>query len=335
MACKIAINGLGRTGRMFFRAALQHPELEVVAVNDLMNAATLGHLLRHDSIHGALKNELKAEGDLLVLPGRVIQVFAEHEPAKLPWRRLGVDIVIESSGKFTKHEHAGQHLTAGARKVIISAPGDGADVTLCMGVNQNNYDPTHHHVISNASCTTNCLAPAAKVLHESFGVIHGLMTTVHAYTNDQMLLDGPHKDLRRARAAALSMVPTSTGAAKAIGLVLPALKGKLDGIAVRVPTPNVSLVDLTATVERDCDAPTVNAAMQRASQEELKGILAYVEEPLVSTDFNGDSHSSIFDAPLTKVVGKRLVKVFTWYDNEWGYSSRLADVTAFIAARLE
>jgi glyceraldehyde 3-phosphate dehydrogenase len=335
MATKIAINGLGRTGRMFFRAALQHPEVEVIAVNDLMNAATLGHLLRHDSVHGVLKYEVKGEGNSLVLPGRVIQVLAEHEPAKLPWRRLGVDIVIESSGKFTKHEKAEQHLTAGARKVIISAPGDGADVTLCMGVNQSDYDPAHHHIISNASCTTNCLAPVAKVLHENFGIVHGLMTTVHAYTNDQMLLDGPHKDLRRARAAALSMVPTSTGAAKAIGLVLPALKGKLDGIAVRVPTPNVSLVDLTATVERDCDAATVNEAMERASQEELNGILAYVEEPLVSTDFNGDPHSSIFDAPLTKVIGKRLVKVFTWYDNEWGYSCRLADVTAFIASRLK
>ena len=308
MSTKMAINGLGRTGRMFFRAALQHPELEVVALNDLMNAATLGHLLRHDSVHGALRYELKAEGDSLVLPGRVIPVLAEHEPAKLPWRRLGVDMVIESSGKFTKREKAAQHLTAGARKVVISAPGEGADVTLCMGVNHNDYDPAHHHVISNASCTTNCLAPTAKVLHENFGIVHGLMTTVHAYTNDQMLLDGPHKDLRRARAAALSMVPTSTGAAKAIGLVLPALKGKLDGIAVRVHTLNVSLVDLTATVESDCDAATVNAAMQRASQEELKGILAYVEEPLVSTDFNGDSHSSIFDAPLTKVIGKRLVK---------------------------
>jgi glyceraldehyde 3-phosphate dehydrogenase len=229
MATKIAINGLGRTGRMFFRAALQHPEVEVVAVNDLMNAATLGHLLRHDSVHGALKYEMKGEGDSLVLPGRVIQVLGEREPVKLPWRRLGVDIVIESSGKFTAREKAAQHLTAGARKVIISAPGDGADVTLCMGVNQSDYDPAHHHVISNASCTTNCLAPVAKVLDEEFGIVHGLMTTVHAYTNDQMLLDGPHKDLRRARAAALSMVPTSTGAAKAIGLVLPALKGKLDG----------------------------------------------------------------------------------------------------------
>jgi glyceraldehyde 3-phosphate dehydrogenase len=335
MSTKIAINGLGRTGRMFFRAALQHPELEVVAVNDLMNAATLGHLLKHDSIHGALKYEVKAEGDSLVLPGGVTQVLAEHDPAKLPWRRLGVDIVIESSGKFTKHAEAAQHLTAGARKVIISAPGDGADVTLCMGVNQSDYDPARHHVISNASCTTNCLAPVAKVLHKKFGIVHGLMTTVHAYTNDQMLLDGPHKDLRRARAAALSMVPTSTGAAKAIGLVLPELRGKLDGIAIRVPTPNVSLVDLSATVERDCDADTINEAMERASWDELKGILAYVEEPLVSIDFNGDPHSSIFDAPLTKVIGKRLVKVFTWYDNEWGYSSRLADVTAFVAARLK
>ena len=335
MATKIAINGLGRTGRMFLRAALQQTQLELVAVNDLTNAATLAHLLKHDSVHGALNSEVKAEGDSLFLAGRMIQVFAEHDPAKLPWRHLGVDIVIESSGKFTAREKAAQHLTAGALKVIISAPGEGADVTLCMGVNHGDYDPAHHHVISNASCTTNCLAPVAKVRHENFGIVHGLMTTVHAYTNDQMLLDGPHRDLRRARAAGLSMVPTSTGAAKAIGLVLPALKGKLDGIAIRVPTPNVSLVDLTATVERDCDAITVNEAMESASQDELKGILAYVEEPLVSTDFNGDSHSSIFDAPLTKVIGKKMVKVFTWYDNEWGYSSRLADVTAFIAARLK
>ena len=301
----------------------------------IASAATLGHLLKHDSVHGALKYEVKAEGDSLFLAGQGIQIFAERDPVKLPWRDLGVDIVIEPSGKFTAREKAAQHLTAGAKKVLVSAPGESADVTLCMGVNQSDYDPAHHHVISNASCTTNCLAPVAKVLHENFGIVHGLMTTVHAYTNDQMLLDGPHKDLRRARAAALSMVPTSTGAAKAIGLVLPALKGKLDGIAIRVPTPNVSLVDLTATVERDCDATTVNAAMEHASQQELKGILAYVEEPLVSADFNGDAHSSIFDAPLTKVIGKRLVKLFTWYDNEWGYSSRLADVTALIAARLK
>ena len=335
MTIKIAINGFGRTGRMFLRAALQHTQLELVAINDLADAATLAHLLKHDSVHGTLKSDVKAEGDSLFVAGRMIKVLAERDPAKLPWRRLGVDIAIESSGKFTKRDKAEQHLTAGAQKVIISAPGEGADVTLCLGVNQKDYDPAHHQVISIASCTTNCLAPVAKVLHEQFGIVHGLMTTVHAYTNDQMLLDGPHKDLRRARAAALSMVPTSTGAAKAIGLVLPALKDKLDGVAVRVPTPNVSLVDLTATVERDCDATTVNLEMEHASREELKGILSYVEEPLVSADFNGDPHSSIFDAPLTKVIGKRLVKVFTWYDNEWGYACRLADVTAFIAARLK
>lgn len=334
MPIKVAINGFGRTGRTFLRAAFDHPEIEIVAVNDLTSAATLAHLLKHDSIHGPLNQEVKAEGDAIFVAGRAVQVIAERDPAKLPWRRLGVEIVVESSGKFTARDKAAQHLTAGARKVIISAPGDGADVMVCMGVNQDDYDSAHHDVISNASCTTNCLAPIAKVLQENFGIVHGLMTTVHAYTNDQMLQDGPHKDLRRARAAALSMVPTSTGAAKAIGLVLPALKGKLDGIAVRVPTPNVSIVDLTVKTERDCDATAVKAAMKRAADRELKGILAYVEEPLVSVDFNGDPHSSIFDAPLTKVVDKRLVKVFAWYDNEWGYSNRLVDITAFVATQL-
>jgi glyceraldehyde 3-phosphate dehydrogenase len=247
---------------------------------------------------------------------------------------LGVEVVVESTGLFTARDKAAMHLTAGAKKVLISAPADGADITLCLGVNQSAYDSKRHAVISNASCTTNCLAPVAKVLHENFGVINGLMTTVHSYTSDQMLHDGPHKDLRRARAAALSMVPTSTGAAKAIGLVLPALNGKLDGIAIRVPTPNVSVVDLTAIVERDCDDKSVNAAMKRSADSDLKGILEYVDAPLVSSDFNGDPHSSIFDAPLTKVLGKRLVKVFSWYDNEWGYSNRLADVAAFIAGKL-
>jgi glyceraldehyde 3-phosphate dehydrogenase len=334
VASKIGINGFGRIGRMFFRAALGKPELEVVAVNDITSAATLAHLLKHDSIHGTLKHEVKTEGSSLVVDGRPIQVLAERDPAKLPWARLGVQAVVESTGLFTARDKAALHLAAGAIKVVISAPADGADVTLCLGVNEEAYERAKHDVISNASCTTNCLAPVAKVLHENFGIIHGLMTTVHSYTSDQMLQDGPHNDLRRARAAALSMVPTSTGAARAIGLVLPALKGKLDGIAVRVPTPNVSVVDLTATIEKDADEKGVNAAMKKAAEGPLKGILAYSEAPLVSVDFNGNPASSIFDAPLTKVLGGKLVKIFSWYDNEWGYSNRLADVTAFVAARL-
>ncbi len=334
MAIRIGINGFGRIGRMAFRAMLGKKEVEVVAVNDITDAKTLAHLLKHDSVHGSLKHQVKAEGNQIMLDGHALRVVAERDPAKLPWKELKVDVVIESTGLFTARDKAALHLSAGARKVVISAPADGVDVTLCMGVNQEAYDPGKHHVISNASCTTNCLAPVAKVLHENFGIVHGLMTTIHSYTSDQMLQDGPHKDLRRARAAALSMVPTSTGAAKAIGLVLPMLNGKLDGIAIRVPTPNVSVVDLTATVERDADENSVNAAMKKAAEGELRGILAYSEEPLVSVDFNGNPHSSIFDAPLTKVLGKRLVKIFSWYDNEWGYSNRLADVTAFVASKI-
>ncbi|MGA8568191.1 MAG: type I glyceraldehyde-3-phosphate dehydrogenase [Candidatus Binataceae bacterium] len=334
MAIRIGINGFGRIGRMAFRAMLGKKEVEVVAVNDITDAKTLAHLLKHDSVHGSLKHQVKTEGNQIMLDGHAFRVIAERDPAKLPWKELKVDVVIESTGLFTAREKAALHLSAGARKVVISAPADGVDVTLCMGVNQQAYDPGKHHVISNASCTTNCLAPAAKVLHESFGIVHGLMTTIHSYTSDQMLQDGPHKDLRRARAAALSMVPTSTGAAKAIGLVLPMLNGKLDGIAIRVPTPNVSVVDLTATVERDADESSVNGAMKKAAEGELRGILAYSDEPLVSVDFNGNPHSSIFDAPLTKVLGKRLVKIFSWYDNEWGYSNRLADVTAFVASKI-
>ncbi|HVA78954.1 MAG TPA: type I glyceraldehyde-3-phosphate dehydrogenase [Candidatus Binataceae bacterium] len=333
MATKIGINGFGRIGRMYFRAALHKKDLEVVAVNDITSAATLAHLLKYDSVHGTLKQEIKVDGASIVIDGKPIQVLAERDPSKLPWAKLGVQAVVESTGLFTARDKAAMHLAAGASKVIISAPADGADVTLCLGVNEKTYDPGKHHVISNASCTTNCLAPVAMVLHESFGIVHGLMTTVHGYTADQNLQDGPHSDLRRARAAALSMVPTSTGAAKAIGLVLPALKGKLDGIAVRVPTPNVSIVDLTATIERDADATAVNAAMKRAAEGPLKGILGYSEAPLVSIDFNGNPNSSTFDAPLTKVLGNRLVKIFSWYDNEWGYSNRLVDITAYVTAK--
>jgi glyceraldehyde 3-phosphate dehydrogenase len=334
VAIKIGINGFGRIGRMFFRAALEKKDIEVVAVNDITDAPTLAHLLKYDSIHGQLPHQVKAEGGQIMLDGRALKVLAERDPGKLPWKELGVQVVVESTGLFTARDKAALHLSAGARKVVISAPADGVDLTLVLGVNHETYDVKKHDVISNASCTTNCLAPVAKVLHDTFGIVHGLMTTVHGYTADQMLQDGPHKDLRRARAAALSMIPTSTGAAKAIGLVLPALNGKLDGIAIRVPTPNVSVVDLTATVERDCDDKSVNAAMKQAADGPLKGILQYSEEPLVSIDFNNNPHSSIFDAPLTKVLGKRLVKIFSWYDNEWGYSNRLADITAFVAAKL-
>jgi glyceraldehyde 3-phosphate dehydrogenase len=333
VAVRIAINGFGRIGRMFLRAALHNRELEVVAVNDITDAATLAHLLKYDSVHGPLSQQVKAEGNQIMIDGRAITVLAERDPAKLPWSKIGVQMVVESTGLFTKREKAAAHLEAGARKVIISAPGDNADVTLCMGVNQDAYDPQKHHVISNASCTTNCLAPIAKVLHESFGIVHGLMTTVHSYTGDQNLVDGPHSDLRRARASALSMVPTSTGAARAIGLVLPALKGKLDGIAIRVPTANVSVVDLTAVLARATDVSGVNGAMKAAAEGPLKGILAYSDLPLVSVDFNENTHSSILDALLTKVIDGKLVKVFSWYDNEWGYSCRLADVTAFIASK--
>jgi glyceraldehyde 3-phosphate dehydrogenase len=334
VAIKVGINGFGRIGRMFLRAALTKKDLEVVAVNDITNAATLAHLLKYDSIHGKLSHEVKVEGGAIFLNGKPMQVLAERDPSKLPWSKLGVQVVIESTGLFTARDKAAMHLAAGAKKVVISAPADGADVTLCLGVNHKMYDPKKHDVISNASCTTNCLAPIGKVLHESFGVAHGLMTTVHSYTSDQMLQDGPHNDLRRARAAGLSMIPTSTGAAKAIGLVLPALNGKLDGIAIRVPTSNVSLVDLTVTTEKDTDVKAVNAAMKAAADGPLKGILEYSEAPLVSVDLNGNPHSSILDAPLTKVVGNRMVKVFSWYDNEWGYSNRLADIAAFVADQL-
>ncbi len=334
MAIKVGINGFGRIGRMFYRAALAKQELEIVAVNDITDAPTLAHLLKYDSVHGTLKHEVRAEGSSIVVDGKALQVLAERDPAKLPWSKLGVRVVVESTGLFTAREKAAMHLAAGAAKVIISAPADNADVTLCLGVNEKAYDPRKHDVVSNASCTTNCLAPLAKVIHESFEIVHGLMTTVHGYTSDQMLQDGPHRDLRRARSAALSMVPTSTGAARAIGLVLPELKGRLDGIAVRVPTPNVSLVDLTASVGRETDENAVNAVMKAAADGPLRGILVYSDAPLVSVDFNGSSASSIFDAPLTKVMGKRLVKVFSWYDNEWGYSNRLADITAYVATRL-
>jgi len=331
---RVGINGFGRIGRNVLRASLGEAQLEFVAVNDITDAATLAHLLKHDSVHGTLAQPVQAGKDGLTVGGKQIKVLAERDPGKLPWKQLGVDLVLECSGLFTERDKAAKHLDAGAKKVIVSAPAKGADLTICMGVNQNDYDPAKHAVVSNASCTTNCLAPIAKVLHESFGIRRGLMTTVHSYTNDQRILDLPHEDLRRARAAALSMIPTSTGAARAIGLVLPALNGKLDGMAIRVPTPNVSLVDLTCELEKPATEDTINDAMQKAAAGALKGILQYCEEELVSTDFNGTTYSSIFDSKLTRVLDNTFCKVLSWYDNEWGFSNRMRDVAVLIGGRL-
>ncbi|MGG3998783.1 type I glyceraldehyde-3-phosphate dehydrogenase [Anoxybacillus kestanbolensis] len=333
MAVKIGINGFGRIGRNVFRAALKNPEIEVVAVNDLTDAKTLAHLLKYDSVHGTLDAEVSVNGNNIVVDGKEIIVKAERDPANLGWGELGVDIVVESTGRFTKREDAAKHLEAGAKKVIISAPATNEDITIVMGVNEDKYDPANHHVISNASCTTNCLAPFAKVLHEKFGIIRGMMTTVHSYTNDQQILDLPHKDLRRARAAAESIIPTSTGAAKAVALVLPELKGKLNGMAMRVPTPNVSVVDLVAELEKEVTVEEVNAALKAAAEGELKGILAYSEEPLVSRDYNGSTASSTIDALSTMVMEGRMVKVLSWYDNETGYSHRVVDLAAYIASK--
>ncbi len=333
MAIKVGINGFGRIGRNVFRAALGDKEIDIVAANDITDAKTLAHLLKYDSVLGNLDQAVRADGNTIVAGDESFKVLAERDPANLPWKELGVDIVVESTGLFTKGEDASKHLAAGAKKVIISAPAKGEDFTVVMGVNQDKYDPSNHHLISNASCTTNCLAPLAKVLHEEFGLAKGIMTTIHSYTNDQRLLDLPHKDMRRARAAALSMIPTTTGAAIAVGRVLPELEGRLDGLSVRVPTPNVSLTDLTADLEKDTSAKEVNAAFKKAAEGSLKGILAYSEEPLVSADFKGNPHSSIVDAPFTKVVGGNMVKVLSWYDNEWGFSCRVKDLIHFIADR--
>ena len=333
MAIKVGINGFGRIGRNVFRAAIGDNEIDIVAANDITDANTLAHLLKYDSVLGNLEQDVRADGDTIVAGGESFKVLKERDPAKLPWKELGVEIVIESTGLFTKREDATKHLEAGAKKVIISAPAKGEDFTVVMGVNHDKYDPANHHLISNASCTTNCLAPLVKVLHDEFGLTKGIMTTIHSYTNDQKLLDLPHKDLRRARAAALSMIPTTTGAALAVARVLPELEGRLDGISVRVPTPNVSLTDLTAVLEKDVSADDVNAAFQKAAIGNLKGILAYSEEPLVSADFKGNPHSSIVDAPFTKVVGGNTVKVLSWYDNEWGFSCRVKDLIRFIADR--
>ena len=334
MAIRVAVNGLGRTGRMLIRAGLSEAELDFVAVNDITDRATLAHLLKHDSVHGTLAPEVRAEGDDLLVGDRRMRVFRESDPVRLPWKEHAIDVVLECSGHFTDRDKAAKHLQGGARKVIISAPAKGADVTLCFGVNHTVYDPQKHDVISNASCTTNCLAPVVKVLQDTFRVRRGLMTTVHAYTNDQRILDLPHKDLRRARAAALSMIPTTTGAARVIGLIIPELAGKLDGLAVRVPTPNVSLVDVTVELERAATDEAVNAAMREAATGPLAGILYYCDEPLVSTDFNGTTYSSILDSQLTRVIDGTFCKVMAWYDNELAYARRLVDVALHVGRSL-
>ena len=332
MAVKVGINGFGRIGRNVFRAALGNKDVEFVAVNDLTSPATLAHLLKYDSILGNLPNDIQAGDDFISVDGKKIKVFAERDPAKLPWAEVGAQVIVESTGHFTDATKAKAHLGATVKKVIISAPATNEDITLVLGVNQDKYDPAKHNVISNASCTTNCLAPVVKVLIKEFGIVSGIMTTIHSYTNDQVILDFPHKDLRRARAAALNMIPSSTGAAKALKLVIPEVAGKLDGFAIRVPTPNVSIVDLTFISEKTTDAKAVNAALKAASEGELKGILGYDENQLVSSDFKGDKRSSIVDAPLTKVVGNS-VKVLSWYDNEWGYSNRVVDLIGFLAKK--
>jgi glyceraldehyde 3-phosphate dehydrogenase len=334
MGCKVAINGFGRIGRNVLRAALGSSSFEIVAINDLTDAATLGHLLKYDSIHGTYAADVQVEGENLKVNGKAIRVLAQRDPAQLPWKELGVDIVIESTGFFTSRDGAAKHLAAGAKKVVISAPGKEVDLTICMGVNQEDYDPAAHQIISNASCTTNCLAPFSKVLLQEFGIVRGLMTTIHSYTNDQRILDLPHKDLRRARAAAVSMIPTTTGAAKAVSLVLPQLKGKLDGMAIRVPTPNVSVVDLVVELEKPASVESVNAALKAAAEGSLKGILEFCELPLVSKDFNGNPASSIIDGLSTCVIGGNMVKVLSWYDNEWGYSNRVCDLCDFIGTKL-
>ncbi|MBI5208042.1 MAG: type I glyceraldehyde-3-phosphate dehydrogenase [Candidatus Firestonebacteria bacterium] len=335
MTIRIGINGFGRIGRNVLRAAVLNGALnngcEFVAVNDLTDSKTLAYLLKYDSIHGIFSAKIEFGGDFISINGKKIKVLSIKNLAELPWKELGVDIVVESTGLFTSKEKASQHISSGAKKVIISAPATDPDITIVMGVNEKMYDPLKHNIISNASCTTNCLAPVAKVINDKFKIKKGLMTTIHAYTNDQSILDLPHKDLRRARAAALSMIPTTTGAAKAVALVLPELKGKLNGLAIRVPVPNVSLVDLVVELEKPATVEEINASIKKASENELKGILEYCDEPLVSKDFNGNPHSSIFDALSTYVIEGNLIKIFSWYDNEWGYSSRVVDLIKYIA----
>lgn len=331
MAVKVGINGFGRIGRNVLRAAINNPNIEIVAINDLTDAKMLAHLLQYDSVHGTFEKKVEVSGNNIVVDGKEITVKAERDPANLGWGDLGVDVVVESTGRFTKRVDAAKHLEAGAKKVIISAPATDEDITIVMGVNNDKYDPANHHVISNASCTTNCLAPFAKVLNDKFGLKRGMMTTVHSYTNDQQILDLPHKDFRRARAAAESIIPTTTGAAKAVALVLPELKGKLNGMAMRVPTPNVSLVDLVAELEKNVTVEEINSALKEASEGSLKGILNYSELPLVSRDYNGSPASSTIDALSTMVIECNMVKVVSWYDNETGYSHRVVDLIDFIA----
>ena len=331
MSIKVGINGFGRIGRNVFRAALHDQNIDFVAVNDITDANTLAHLLKYDSVHGILKDEVNVKNDVIEVAGREIKVLSVKDPASLPWKDLGVDIVIEATGLFRDKESAGKHLSAGAKKVIITAPAKGEDITIVLGVNEQDYDDTKHHIISNASCTTNCLAPVVKVLHDTFGVEKGIMSTIHSYTADQVLLDGPHKDFRRARAAALSMVPTTTGAAKAVTLVMPELKGKLNGMAFRVPTPNVSVVDLSVWLKEEVTAEQINQSLQEAAKGHLKGILDYNELPLVSTDYNDNPFSSIVDGLSTMVVDGNMAKVVSWYDNEWGYSCRIADLVKYIS----
>ena len=333
MAVKVGINGFGRIGRNIMRAALGAGDIDFVAVNDLTNAATLAHLLKYDSVLGNLQADVQATGDGITVDGDEFKVLSVKDPAQLPWKDLGVDVVFEATGLFTSRDGAAKHLAAGAKKVIVTAPAKGPDVTVVLGVNDGKYDPGTHHIISNASCTTNCLAPLAKVIHERFGIRKGWMTTIHSYTNDQQLLDLPHKDLRRARAAAMSMIPTTTGAALAVGEVLPELKGRLDGFSMRVPTPNVSIVDLNAVLDKKASSDEVNDALREAAAGPMKGIMAVVDAPLVSIDFRGNPHSSIVDAPLTKVMDGDFVKVLSWYDNEWGYSMRCVDLLRRIIAR--
>ena len=331
MAIRVGINGFGRIGRSLFRAAYNDPEIEFVAVNDITDARTLAHLLKYDSIMGIFKEEVKWTDNSILVQGKEIKVFAEKDPAGIPWKDLGVEIVVEATGKFKTKAEANKHIQAGAKRVIFSAPATDPDITIVMGVNEKAYDPQKHFVLSNASCTTNCVAPVAKVLNDAFGIEKAFMTTIHAYTNDQRILDQPHKDLRRARAAAVSQIPTTTGAAKAVGLVMPELKGKIDGIAIRIPTPNISLVNLVALLKKNVSVQEVNEAFKRAAANELKGILDYTDEELVSVDFMGNPHSAIVDGPFTRLVDENLVEVLAWYDNEWGYSCRLYDLIKYIA----
>jgi glyceraldehyde 3-phosphate dehydrogenase len=330
MSIRVGINGFGRIGRNVLRAGWKRKDLEFIAVNDLTDAKTLAHLLKYDSVHGKFEAQIGAKGDMILIDGKEVKVFALKDPGQLPWRDLGVDVVLESTGRFTDRAGGSKHIEAGARKVVVSAPAKDPDVSLVLGVNEKDYDPSKHHIISMGSCTTNCLAPIAKILVDEFGVEYGLMTTIHAYTNDQVILDFPHRDLRRARAAAMSMIPTTTGAATALSLVIPALKGKMDGMAIRVPTPNVSVVDLVAWLKKETSTEEVNRILRSYAEGKLKGILTFCEEPLVSIDFNGNAHSSIVDGPSTKVIGGKMVKIISWYDNEWGFSNRMVDLFLYL-----